>query len=343
MPYVPINQRVFLAAYTGAMGGVAIGGGWIINDQPANYTNVCIIAGFYAEAVDQAWNNPLPISDIEYDKIQCSSEQLFVHRGAQPDLLATFQSQANWDLVAKALVALVDQADIYLGTQGIIPVNNSAQRVRGVVTDELPLDLTQFDVTNFAGNDGIGYVAGDYLLAIGESTRRGRSGPWLITTVVAGKGTLIRPPWWPHGATLQTSGIPIEVGAEGQFYSNTRFRAMGPQAGGSVLMGGNTFVVDTDDPGMYPEVQTSIETLVEGSIDIDAPILSLGTGVAVTDTNVRPNTTLFYQVTLQAGDLASGGGLTIEAITAGGIPDAANSGNILVTITNQFLGARAPS
>lgn len=135
MPYAPINSAVYVAAFTGALGGIAIGSGWITDPTPSDYSNVCIIAGAYAQAVDIAWNNATPIDQVEYDKIQCVSEHLFTHRGVQPAADTQFQQATNWIAVALGVVALVQEADTFLNGQGIIlPVIDPTGFVRVVNT-----------------------------------------------------------------------------------------------------------------------------------------------------------------------------------------------------------------
>lgn len=343
--YTPINVNVYIAAYTGALGGMAVGGGWLNDPVPANYNNVCIVAGSYAEAIDITWNDPTPLSGLEYDKIQCVTEQLFVGRGAQPAGDPTFQARANWLTVSIAVRALVRQADDYLVAQGINPSDdNTIRRARGVVLAALPTDLTQFVLAASVNNDGITYALGDTLLAIGEGhVGRTRSGPWLITAVQGGKGTLTRPSWWAHGATLRTSEVPIEVGSEGTIFANTRFRAMGPQTIHMVTAPGNSFVVGTIDPGMYPETLTTLIQLNKGIATIRAPILSISTGIAIIDKSFdRPATTAYYQADYTLGDWGSGANVTLHAMTDTGDFDEDNENFVLVTLSNQSFTVSHP-
>lgn len=348
MPYTPINADVYIAAYTGAIGGMTVGGGWIIDPLPADYNNVCKIAGAYAQQVDITWNDPSPLASLDYEKIQCISEQLFIQRGAQPAANTQFQTPSNWSKVAIGLLAAVQQADTFLTSQGIVPTppggGSGVRRARGVVIDPLPADLTQFELGG-TGNDGIVYGLGDTILAIGEveAPARTRSGPWVVSAINVDTihGTLTRPSWWADGATLTTSGVPIEVGSEGGTYNNTRWRAMGPQTNGVVSNSttADSFIVGTDDPGMYPEQLTTQVQLVGGeSLLLPYPILGASTGIAVTDVHIRPATTGFYQVDVIPGDLGTGtAGVAVTAYTSAGVIDTTNGTSVNITINNQSL------
>lgn len=369
MSLPPTNVQVFIAAYTGAIGGMAVGSGWITDPVAAHYDNLCDIAGAYANAIDTAWNDPSDITDLEYDKIQCCSEAIFSERPSQPAASQVLHTASNWAVAAAAVVALVDQADSWLSTHGVTPsgpVGNGVKRARGVVTAKLPVDLTQFVLNDLPANDGITYVLGDTLIAIGEFSREdgpeakaepsgpllvapispeNRNGPWVVTAVnVDGiHGTLTRPSWWADGATLQTSGVPIEVGSEGIFFANTRWRAMGPQTNDIVSSPQDTFLVGTDDPGMYPEIMTQLIQLTEGVGEVFAPILSVTSGISIADRVGRPNTTVYYQVT---GGMIPGnwnmGGCTITAMTVTGDTDESSSALLLVTTLNQSWQSPLP-
>lgn len=346
MAYTAINLCAYLAAYSGAISGMTVGGGWITDPTAANYTNLTDIAGRYAEAIDQAWNNSTPLTSLEKDVIREVTVQLFVSRGAQPAAFSTFHTQINWNAVAAGVVAVTRQSDTYVAGQGVgnNQTNGQVQRARGVVTSQLVTPNPVITLVDPANNDGITYALGDTVLAIGNGGEGGDpqlDGPYIVTAIVApGVASLVRPPWWPNAAVLETSEIPIEVGSEGVVFSNTRFRAMGPNTGGEVITPTNTFIVDTDDPGMYPEMMTFLITLEAGIETFIAPILSTSSGVGISDIDVRPATTTFYQATVTPGGLGSAGQVTVTAITAAGVQDATNSGRLLITLVNQSLVRR---
>lgn len=344
MAYTPINLCAYLAAYSGAISGMSVGGGWIVDPTSANYSNLTDIAGKYAEAIDQTWNNSTPLTSLEKDTIRELSVQLFVRRGAQPAAFSTFHVRTNWNAVAAGVVATTHQSDTYVAGQGVgnNQTNGQVQRARGVVTNILlpigaagALGITLVDPGN---NDGITYALGDTVLAVGNHGEGGtphHDGPYIIVSVAAGIGTLQRPGWWPTAAVLQTDGVPIEVGAEGLVYSNSRWRAMGPTALNLVVTPANTFIVDTDDPGIYPEVLTTILTLANGTNRVFWPVYDTASGVTATDIDIRPATTTFYRAILANGPVNSGAFVRITAITAAGVTDVANQGDVLVTLANQ--------
>lgn len=119
MSYVPINLHAFTAAYSGAVSGMAVSG-WITNPTPSNYQLVTQIAGAFAKAFDQTWNNPVVNEADEFSIISvCQSE--FIGRGPGPLSNPTFQDPANWAVPAAACAALVLEGDAYFTSQGITP------------------------------------------------------------------------------------------------------------------------------------------------------------------------------------------------------------------------------
>lgn len=348
-PYVPLNVNVFSAAFAGAMSAMSSPyGAAVIDPTSIDYEPYCLAAMSWAQAVDIAWGVAIP-NDVNLNNIRLVSLAYHQTHPIAPHDLPAYSTVANWTQSAIATVAIAREGDANYAAAGIIPPpfggGTGVQRARGVFLGVLPANLTQFVVAASANNDQITYAANDIVLAIGENAPAGggvpeRNGPWLVTTVVGGFGTLVRPSWWPHGATLQTSQIPIEVGAEGFFYSNTRFRAMGPQVAGLVVAPENTFVVDTDDPGMYPEQMTRKITLTDGEFFLRVPTLNEESFFGVTDLDLRPATTTFYRAVIVPGDYWISGGATIFAITAAGATDTDNQGDLIIGLLNQRRAGR---
>lgn len=342
-PYVPNNLNVFSAAFTGAMSAMSSPyGSAVIDPTVIDYEPYCLAAMSWAQAVDTAWGVSIP-NDVNLQNIRLVSYAYHMTHPIAPHDLPAYTSTSNWAQSATATVAIALEGDANYAAAGIIPPpfpSPGVARVRGVFLGVLPADLTQFIVAVGPNNDGIGYVAGDTVLAIGENAMGGlpeRNGPWYIRSVAAGRGTLVRPSWWPNAATLQTSQIPIEIGAEGTLFSNTRFRAMGRQAGGLVVSPTNTFIVGVDDPGMYQEIFTTIGTLTLGQFDLYAPTLSLSSAISVIDLDIRPVTTAYYAVQVIPGDWGILGGARIFASTAAGAVDVDNEGHILIGLMNQSV------
>jgi len=350
-PYVPLNVNVFSAAFAGAMSAMSSPYGAAVIDPTAiDYEPYCLAAMSWATAVDIAWGGIIVPNDVNLNNIRFVSYAYHQTHPIAPHDLAAYSTVSNWTQSALATVAIAREGDANYAAAGIIPPpiggsGTGVQRARGVFLGVLPANLTQFVVTASANNDWITYAASDIVLAIGDSAPGGlpeRNGPWLVQSVSGGGlGTLVRPSWWPHGATLQTSQIPIEIGAEGFLFSNTRFRAMGPQANGLVVAPENTFTVDTDDPGMYQEILTRVVTLTSGEFDLRAPTLSIESALSVIDVSNRPATTAYYRVAMIPGDWGVSGGATIFAMTAAGATDTDNDGSVLIELSNQKLSRQS--
>jgi hypothetical protein len=322
-------------------------GSAVIDPTALDYEPYCLAAMSWAQAVDTVWGAILIPNDVNLQNLRLVSHAYHTTHPIAPHDLAPYSDPTNWAQSAAATVAIALEGDANYAAAGLIPPplggSSGIARARGVFLGVLPANLTQFIVAASSNNDEITYTAGDILLAIGENAMGGlpeRNGPWQITTVAAGLGTLVRPAWWPNGATLQTSQIPIEIGSEGLLFCNARFRAMGQQTAGLVLSPTNTFVVGIDDPGMYQEILTERNFLYRGELEIYAPTLSPNTSYSVLDVGdvPRPATTAYYSATIIPGDWGIEGGATIFANTAAGDIDTDNESEVVVGIMNQQRG-----
>lgn len=119
MAYTPINLHAFTAAYSGAISGMAVSG-WITNPTPANYLLVTQIAGAFAQAFDQAWNNPV-VNELDEFSILSACQNEFIGRGPGPLTNPVFHDPTNWAVPAAACAALVLEGDAYFTAQGITP------------------------------------------------------------------------------------------------------------------------------------------------------------------------------------------------------------------------------
>lgn len=120
MAYTPINGQAFVSAYAGAMAGMAASG-WLVSTTNASYSNVTKIAGAFAQAFDQAWNNATPLTSLEYLGIATLVGQDFQQRAPGPLDNPKFQTVVQWQPAARACVAAVLQSDAYMAGQGVVP------------------------------------------------------------------------------------------------------------------------------------------------------------------------------------------------------------------------------
>lgn len=120
MSYTPTNVYAYVAAYSGAIAGMAVSG-WIVDPVAADYASVTAIAGAFAQEFDTVWNSATQLTFLEIQSIQSVVAQEFSQRGPGPLANASFQNPTTWQRPAAACAALVLQSDAYVAGQGITP------------------------------------------------------------------------------------------------------------------------------------------------------------------------------------------------------------------------------
>jgi hypothetical protein len=128
MAYVPINTQAYVSAYAGVLAGMAVSG-WIVDPASANYAEVAAIAGAFAEAFDQAWNNAADLNNLETRGIVAICQNEFSGRGPGSLDNPNFLLSSNWTVPAAACAALVLEGDAYLASQSIDPGTGGASAV----------------------------------------------------------------------------------------------------------------------------------------------------------------------------------------------------------------------
>jgi hypothetical protein len=182
-----------------------------------------------------------------------------------------------------------------------------------------------------AGNDGVTNVAGDVVVLL-EQTTAAACGPYVVGTVASGSAPLVRPDWWPTGATLP-AGIELKLGGEGTVFKSCNLKAM---------LAAKNFVVGTTDPELYPERVEVEAVLVAGTVTLSSiPVLSLNTQVLCSRkaANTSTATTGGYHATVAgANGLTAGkrgtGSIVIQATVAAGTINVADVSTLHVTVIN---------
>jgi hypothetical protein len=116
--YTPINSVIFTAAYTGALAGMVTAGRYISNPLPADYDELAIVAGAYAQAYDQAWDDASNPCQFEVEAAEALAEATFQDR--QPILVPATALETTWLSLAEAIIAVVLAGELYFTAQGIV-------------------------------------------------------------------------------------------------------------------------------------------------------------------------------------------------------------------------------
>jgi hypothetical protein len=136
MTYSPLNINVYTAAYAGAVAGCGIPTGAFITDPTSDdYGSNISVAVAFAQAVDTAWGaNAANTYDIE--AITDASDNLFA-RGPGCPIGGVIITQANWTIVATALVALIKKGDSVASAGGITFPSGNGVIPSFTITQEL--------------------------------------------------------------------------------------------------------------------------------------------------------------------------------------------------------------
>ena len=146
-PYSPINLYGYIAAQAGATAGMGVGG-WITDSNPADYELVTSIAGIFAQAFDQAWNNGTAIDTLEQQAITAIVTQEFAGRAPGPLSDPTYQEVSTWAQSAAACVALVRETDAAAYSRGITPPPIAESGGQSIITT-----VVTYYVDPLHGND----------------------------------------------------------------------------------------------------------------------------------------------------------------------------------------------
>ncbi len=91
--------------------------------------------------------------------------------------------------------------------------------------------------TSGAGRDGLTYANND-IVVLGQQANAQENGPYVVTNVGGGNGTLVRPPWWATGSVIP-SNFEFDIAIGGTLYGGLKARTFAVPG---------TQLVDTNDP-----------------------------------------------------------------------------------------------
>jgi hypothetical protein len=165
MAYAPINIPAYVAAFSGAVAGMAVSG-WIVDPVSADYALVTQIAGAFAQEFDIVWNSAAQLNNLENASIVEIVAREFANRGPGPLANSAFTTPSNWAKPAAACAALVLQSDAYFASQGINPGTggaggstvkvNGADTTAGFLASKLVVDGTlSLTILNPGANEQI--------------------------------------------------------------------------------------------------------------------------------------------------------------------------------------------
>ncbi len=114
MAYTPLNSNVFIAAFAGALAGIAVAGKVLSDTTATDYAGVVNVAGAYAQSFDTAWGTTAATT-LDVQAIQEESEATWADRTPSSVTPSSYTS------LCQALIATIQQAETYLTAQGIVP------------------------------------------------------------------------------------------------------------------------------------------------------------------------------------------------------------------------------
>lgn len=173
MSYVPNNDAIFVASYSGAMSGMGVNKGVPLDKNSVDYAVLAAIAGAWAQSFDTSWGAN-PNSTLDADMAQSLSEEAWGSRTPSPQSIALYLQPLNWKPQTDALVAQIAAAEAYFTAQGISPTPPVPPTTPG------NLDLICFALALATANSATSIPAG--ALVVGVSL--------LVTTPYSGGATI---------------------------------------------------------------------------------------------------------------------------------------------------------
>lgn len=144
MSYTPVNLSVFIAAYTGALAGMACDGRNPTSTLPTDYLSQTTVAGAFAQEFDTNYLGVTHTAQVEAIKQICQS----AWAGRLPLNQALFNSPGTYLPLCSALFAIVNELTVYFASQGI---NDNIPSGGGGGPPAPAIGLEVF--VNVAGND----------------------------------------------------------------------------------------------------------------------------------------------------------------------------------------------
>lgn len=137
MSYTPFNVDVFVAAFSGAMTGMAVSGRVITSSIKANYVVSANQAGAFAQEFDTVWQVTAENTVTELTIIEIfQMSQGYWDRRDPPPSQAKFQIPSTYEQACTAIIAAVITSAEYFNREGITPPNwNSGGGGGGGVPD----------------------------------------------------------------------------------------------------------------------------------------------------------------------------------------------------------------
>lgn len=118
MAYIPNNQPLFIAVYSGALAGMGVSLRVVTEDNPVKYAGLAQVAGAFAIAFDIAWG-PNPNTSLDFEAIQQMVQGVWEQRAVQA--VDPFLDPATYAVEAEALVSILAASNTYFVAQGISP------------------------------------------------------------------------------------------------------------------------------------------------------------------------------------------------------------------------------
>lgn len=121
MPYTPLNPDAFVAAYSGFVSALESGFQVSVNPDPSVYAGASLVAGAFAQAFDEEWNDATVLDSLEIAMIRALCLELMTAR-IPNSILDPDRSSLNpivWRPYCRTLVAMISAGSTWFASQGI--------------------------------------------------------------------------------------------------------------------------------------------------------------------------------------------------------------------------------
>lgn len=119
MAYTPINDEIYIAAFSGALAGMGASGKLVSSTNASDYAATAAMAGAYAQQFDTLWNNASDANTFQLRAVEELTASSWQERSPTPS--TTTVTPTFYSPLCQSLIAMITGASSYLTGQGITP------------------------------------------------------------------------------------------------------------------------------------------------------------------------------------------------------------------------------